>query len=214
MDLYIIKKKHIIILCGLVIVLPLILQYAIFANSIESNASNDGWASFLGSYIGGVFGGGMTLAAVLISVRETRRIQEENKEESSKRVAEATFRDSARIKKIQRGNEVLQKRKERIEFCNNVAELVGRYCADISKYFYDCKLKTGNANRIISIECFFILSIKLKNIDAAKNLVKELTDLHSMVMHENTTADNLDKAVHNLMAKTNEFISNYVDDVN
>lgn len=67
MEFYI-KKKHMVILFVFVLILPVILQYSVFANSVASNASNDGWASFLGSYIGGVFGGGMTLAAVLISI--------------------------------------------------------------------------------------------------------------------------------------------------
>lgn len=41
-----IKKKYAAFLFGLVVILPVILQYAVFANSVESNASNDGWASF------------------------------------------------------------------------------------------------------------------------------------------------------------------------
>ncbi len=208
-----IKKKYAAFLFGLVVILPVILQYAVFANSVESNASNDGWASFLGSYIGGVFGGGMTLAAVWISVRETRLIQEENKIESRKRIAETNFRASIRTNKIQYGNEILQKRKERIAFCNEIAELIGRYCADISKYFYDCKSSTGNANRIVSIECLFTLSIKLKNIDAAKNLVDELYVVHKAVCEDDRDLDYITEATSKLMDITAKFINSYVTEV-
>nr|DAR86830.1 MAG TPA: protein of unknown function (DUF5381) [Caudoviricetes sp.] len=186
MEFYI-KKKHMVILFVFVLILPVILQYAVFANSVESNVSNDGWASFLGSYIGGVFGGGMTLAAVWISVRETKRIQ--------------------------RKNDLLQKRKERIEFCNDIAALVGRYCADISKYFYDCRLKTGEANRIISIECLFTLSIKLKDIDTAKILVNELNNVHDRVCADDVEFTYITEATSKLMTLSAEFINGYIVDV-
>lgn len=208
-----IKKKYAAFLFGLVVILPVILQYAVFANSVESNASNDGWASFLGSYIGGVFGGGMTLAAVWISVRETRLIQEENKIESRKRIAETNFRASIRTNKIQHGNEILQKRKERIDFCNDIAKMVGRYCADISKYFYDCKFNPGNANRIVSIECLFTLNIKLKNIETAQDLVKALNDVHNAAWSNDRELDYITEATSNLMTMATRFINTYIEDV-
>ena len=178
--------KHFIALGIVVLLIPILLQYIVFANSIISNTSNDGWASFFGSYIGSILGGGMTLVAVLISIQESKRIQYEN--------------------------EKLQKRKERIEFCDKVVELVGRYCADISKYFYDCKLNTGNANRIVSVECFFTLKIKLENIDAAKNLVKELAYVHNKVMQYKTMDGGaMDELIDKLRRVTTEFIDGYVN---
>ena len=204
-----IKKQYILILFVLVVIFPVILQYAVFANSIESNASNDGWASFLGSYIGGVFGGGMTLAAVLISVQETRRIQEENR----LRAARDDMNNSVRLRRTQQENDLRQKRKERIEFCNDVATFVGRYCADISKYFYDCRLKTGEANRILSIECLFTLSIKLKDIDAAKSLVSELNNVHDKVCADDVEITYITEATSKLIALSAEFINAYIADV-
>ncbi|EFF65382.1 hypothetical protein HMPREF7545_1753 [Selenomonas noxia ATCC 43541] len=208
-----IKRKHIIILGGLVVLLPVILQYTVFANNIISNTSNDGWASFLGSYIGGVFGGGMTLTAVLISIQETRRIQEENKIESRTRLARTEFRDSIRTNKIQHENEILQKRKERIGFCNEIAELIGRYCADISRYFYDCRFEPKLADRIVSNECFFILNIKLKDIDIAKNLLDELNDVHNAVWSNDRELEYITEATSNLMTITVSFINAYIEDV-
>lgn len=208
-----IKGKHIIILAGLVVILPVILQYTVFANNIASNTSNDGWASFLGSYIGGVFGGGMTLAAVLISVRETRRIQQENSRENRIRAARDDMTNSARIREIQQGNDLLQKRKECIAFCNEIAELIGRYCADISQYFYDCKFEPKLANRIVSNECFFILNIKLKNIDIAKNLVDELNNVHNAVWSNDRELEYITEATSNLMTMTVRFINAYIEAV-
>ena len=208
-----IKKKYMIILFVLVVILPVILQYAVFANSVASNASNDGWASFLGSYIGGVFGGGMTLAAVLISVRETRRIQQENSRENRIRAARDDMNNSARIMRNQQENDLRQKRKERMAFCNDIAEMVGRYCADISKYFYDCKFNPENANRIVSIECLFTLNIKLKNIEAAKDLVKALNDVHNAAWSNDRELDYITEATSNLMTMTDRFINAYIEDV-
>ena len=76
----IIKHKKISISFTIIflILLPLILDLFVFNNNIYSKASNDGWASFFGSYLGGIFGGIATLAAVLISIKETRDIQKEN----------------------------------------------------------------------------------------------------------------------------------------
>ena len=128
-------------------------------------------------------------------------------------MAETTFRASRRINKIQRGNEILQKHKERIEFCNDVAVLVGRYCADISKYFYDCRLKTGVANRIISIECLFTLRIKLKDIDTAKSLVDELNNIHDRVCADDVELAYITEATSKLMTLTSEFINAYVAEV-
>lgn len=208
-----IKKKYVVILFVLVVILPVILQYAVFANSIESNASNDGWASFLGSYIGGVFGGGMTLAAVLISVRETRCIQQENSRENSIRAARDAMNNSVKLSRHQQENDLRQKRKERIEFCNDVAVLVGRYCADISKYFYDCRLKTGAANRIISIECLFTLRIKLKDIDTAKSLINELNNIHDRVCADDVELAYITEATSKLITLASEFINVYIADV-
>ena len=50
----------------------------IIGNDIPSNLSNDQWITFLGSYLGGIIGGGATLIAVLISIRHTQAVQRSN----------------------------------------------------------------------------------------------------------------------------------------
>lgn len=56
---------------------PIVIEKLIIANSYLSGASYDGWASFFGSYLGGVFGGIATLMAVLITIRNGKKEQEE-----------------------------------------------------------------------------------------------------------------------------------------
>lgn len=59
------RKRDFVLLFVLAIATPLLLDYFVFGNSIPSNISNDAWASFLGSYIGGL----CTMAAVFITVK-------------------------------------------------------------------------------------------------------------------------------------------------
>lgn len=71
---------YIIVAILIIMGLPFFIQFSVIDNNWLSKASNDGWASFFGSYLGGVIGGIGTLIAMLVTTRETRRIQEENKE--------------------------------------------------------------------------------------------------------------------------------------
>lgn len=59
-------------------------------NNFPSFWSNSEWAGFLGSYLGGIFGGAATLLAIYFTTKETRRIERENhdKNEKEKRVNE------------------------------------------------------------------------------------------------------------------------------
>jgi hypothetical protein len=68
------------ILTGIIFfaVLPWLFDHLIFGNNIKSNLSNGEWSGFLGSYIGGIFGGAATLIAVLISLNKGKTIQEES----------------------------------------------------------------------------------------------------------------------------------------
>lgn len=59
------RKRDFILLLVLAILMPLLLDSLVFGNSISSNISNEAWAGFLGSYIGGL----CTMAAVFITVK-------------------------------------------------------------------------------------------------------------------------------------------------
>ena len=226
------QKKRIVIVFIIVIIclIPTALEYFVFRNNIFSVLSNGEWSGFLGSYIGGVFGGVGTLLAVYITTKETRKIQQEN---------------SAQIEDEKRRNE----KKERKQFADEIAKDIAMYITDISKYFYvcralqqlhnkeqelnnelhniDCKIGTkhnilkklnivndadteeylsiqneleelkqkeselkyqiernsremerNKADRTIAIECYFLLKIKLQNIESGKDLLKQLKFIH------------------------------------
>lgn len=58
------KKKTVLEFIIAIVAIPLILEKIVFANNIISHVSNDAWASFFGSYIGGV----CTLITVFITI--------------------------------------------------------------------------------------------------------------------------------------------------
>lgn len=59
------KKRTIVLSLIVAILAPLLIDYFIFGNTIPSNISNEAWAGFLGSYIGGL----CTMMAVFITVK-------------------------------------------------------------------------------------------------------------------------------------------------
>ena len=97
--------------------IPLILEHFVFRNSVYSVLTNGEWASFLGSYIGGVVGGAGTLIALWVTPNETRKIQEENLNQLN---ADRSLND----------------RKERKQFADIIAQDISIYIANINNYFY------------------------------------------------------------------------------
>lgn len=132
-----------IIFCVFGIILPFVLKYMIFENTALSNLNNAEWASFLGSYVGGIFGGIGTLIAVLITVKSSQQIQEENKKDTDQRIIEETIRHQQDINnELKRRNEehaaeICEKQKhDRTVFANDLADKIGIYITHISKYHY------------------------------------------------------------------------------
>lgn len=64
-----------ILLIIFIVLSPILVYFFIIENNFPSKASNDAWTSFWGSYLGGI----STLIAVFITVKQTRDIQNENK---------------------------------------------------------------------------------------------------------------------------------------
>ena len=136
-------KRIIIVYVGLGIMIPVILKYAVFENTAYSLLSNEGWAGFLGSYVGGVFGGLGTLIAMYMTIRQTIDIQEENKKDTDAKIQAQNLarvkeynRDKADRDRERREDHENRERELRIQFSEDIAELVGRYITDISKYHY------------------------------------------------------------------------------
>ncbi len=95
------KEKHnlirIIIIYAFWVIVLLLLSYWIINNDCPSKAGNDGWASYFGSFWGGVLGGGATLVAVVYTIndnkRENERKSKEAKEEKIKKSALIIYYD-------------------------------------------------------------------------------------------------------------------------
>ena len=94
--------------------------------------SNEAVASFFGSYAGGVLGGLGTMIAMYITIKHTLKIQEDNKKDTDKQIA-ANRQDR---EAEQKRNEELKEQEIRRAFADDIAVLLGKYIADISKYHY------------------------------------------------------------------------------
>ena len=67
---------------------PVLIDKLIFGNNIPSNVSNETWAGFLGSYIGGM----ATLIAVFITINDNnKKIEEQRKIEKEEEIAQRKF---------------------------------------------------------------------------------------------------------------------------
>lgn len=112
--------------------IPIIFKYAIFENPTLSNLSNNEWAGFLGSYVGGILGGLGTLIALYITVKNSMTVQEENKRETDQRIEEEYKRHQAEIAVEKEKND----KRDRQQFVNSIAKELGVYITHISKYHY------------------------------------------------------------------------------
>ena len=78
------SKKKIMLVSVLILIailaIPFLLEHILFRSHYYSIIDNSDWASFLGSYIGSIFGGSMTLCAVLISINHSNTVLEKEKQ--------------------------------------------------------------------------------------------------------------------------------------
>ena len=154
-------KNHEIISLVIIMFFSITMLILIVPNAVKyyypDVTIGDTWVSFFGSYLGGLFGGIVTLIALYITVKQTREIQQENRLE--------------------------QEKNERRHFVAEIENLVGEYLADIGIYFYSQtvkkKMKGLKIDRSKSILYYRLLKIKLAKIECAKNLIKLLDDIHN-----------------------------------
>lgn len=102
---------------AIAIAIPFILEHCVFRSNMLSVLTNGEWGGFLGSYIGGTFGGIGTIIAVYITTKQTRTIQQETRNQINE---ERTIRE----------------RQERKQFADEIARLISKYITDINNYFY------------------------------------------------------------------------------
>lgn len=127
----------------LAVITPIVLRYTVFENSAYSQLSNEGWAGFFGSYIGGVLGGVGTLLAMYITLKNTIEIQRRNKMDSDIQILQSNYereREYNRDKNArekERNDDFQAKEQEiRRAFMDEIARLLGVYLANISKCYY------------------------------------------------------------------------------
>lgn len=139
------------------IFIPIIFKYSIFENDSLSKLSNNEWAGFLGSYVGGILGGLGTLISVYLTVKSSFSIQEQNKKETDERIEAENKRHQAEIDKENCRREDERKsdqeeanKRDRQQFVNSIAKELGIYITHISKYYYafmESKLLREKVNR-------------------------------------------------------------------
>lgn len=220
------------------ILLILVISYGIFSvTALKNIPENPNVATIIAGMIGG-FG---TMIAVLISTIHTSKIQEENKEETRKIQAD-NKKENRKAQDIEKKSRLI---KERKEFGDDIAVLIGRYITDISSFYFsdisgnylsrlidEAKI-TGNIDlynkiktesikftilntRKISVECFFILKIKLKDIKLAESLLVKLDLIHDEVYKQNEYLigrKEWNSHIQELQDLTIKFIDDYVNEV-
>lgn len=115
--------------------IPLFLNNFIFGNNYISKVSNDGWASFFGSYIGGAIGGIGTLVAMYITLKQTQ-------------------------KQIYDTEEKDKKREQRHE-ANEIVNLVAEYLSHVNVYFDDKNNYISKKDKIIQDENKYLNYLKV-----------------------------------------------------
>ncbi|WP_202708397.1 hypothetical protein [Sporosalibacterium faouarense] len=73
-------KRIILSVIVISVLSPLVIEFMILRNNFVSVVSNQSWLSFIGSFYGSIIGGIATLIAVMLSIKQTNRIQQKEDE--------------------------------------------------------------------------------------------------------------------------------------
>lgn len=92
------KWRYLVLIIGIVILVPILMDYLILGNQIQSNATNGEWIGFFGGYFGSIIGGIITLAVFWGTVWDNKKQSE--KEEKLK-LFETLITDAALIGETQ-----------------------------------------------------------------------------------------------------------------
>ena len=85
-----VKKHALFIMFWLLIIIfvPQVVNYWIINNSIPGNSTDDGWASFFGSFLRGIVGGGATLVGVILTIEQNNKEQKLNEIRKSREIVQ------------------------------------------------------------------------------------------------------------------------------
>lgn len=76
----------------IIIGFPFFMDYCIVGNKVYSNIDNSEWVSFLGSYVGAIFGSVATVAGIIITIKYTRKEAHKDRE-----IAEVRLKEDRRL---------------------------------------------------------------------------------------------------------------------
>lgn len=213
---------------------------------IKEYIKKETWIGFFGGYLGGVFGGVITLIVLFVTLRQTdkiqkestdltRKIQDENRKiqllqdkkeftndiavSISKYVTDINKYFYAQYFKYSKEDEDRYKKyrdyKEDI-FAPDEEEQYKQRLQQDTLYLlkYDESIQI---NREQAVEMYFLLKIKLADVESAKKLLRELHDVHNRhcVIDDGKDRwkrkENFEIHSEDLLKLTNEFISDYIN---
>lgn len=171
--------------------------------SVPSKAGNDGWLGFLGGVSGSMISGLISFYILYLDRQKSEEIQENNRRETNN------------LQKEHRKEFEYQVRKQ---FIDNIASNVARYITSIHSYF-DCQYFNTNkdTNRVIAVEEYYILVIKLEGIPQANALLTSLNKIHKEYCFFDPDNKRLaqrkrfDIEITTLKDETSKFIKSYLE---
>lgn len=230
--------SFIIILFLLIVLMPVLLEFLIFRNNFGSVLDNGTWANFLGGYIGGVLGGISTLIAVYISTKETRRIQSDNyqqfieekkyrEKQERKKFADEIVKDISKyitdlsnyFYNCRKLNYLIAQRdKTKIQllgletmplYLDSVKHQIGFLRMEIDELNRNIEINTPD--RKVANEYYFLLRMKLNNIEEGSRILNQLEYLHSKNYDDiSLPQDFISNETDKLQELTVSFVTEYV----
>lgn len=230
-------------LLGIIFLIMLVVVVPIYAKSIINIIFHgdklDSWLSFYGSYLGGILGGAATLAAVIRTTNQAKLMQEENKKETRK------IQEENKILQLQNNNKAFVDELTSLvgEYCANISAYYygikeNKEIRDSLKKVHDnyangyiteqdynhVKIIYENekheVNREKSNSIYFILKIKLDNVENSASLLNLIECMHGYYCfgysENKSLIDNkqFSNFTNKILEETSRFTNNYLKNRN
>lgn len=212
---------------------------------IKEYIKKETWIGFFGGYLGGVFGGLITLIVLFVTLRQTDKIQKEStdltrtiqdenrkiqllqdKKEFTNDIAVSISKYVTDINKYFYAQYFKYSKEDEDRYKKYRDNKDNVFAPDDEKKYkqrlqqdavyllkYD---ESTQINREQAVEMYFLLKIKLADVESAKKLLRELHDVHNRHCFIDDGKDrwqrkeNFEIHSEHLLKLTNEFISDYV----
>lgn len=154
-----------------------------FCSSIYRVPRDANSANILGSVTGGIIGGLGAIASILISVRKTNQVQEDNRK--------------------------MELRRDRKQFIHGIEKAIAKYIADISAYYYDWTAGRP-ADRKVAVTQYYVVQLQLHGIEGAEKLLGQVHDIQE-TYSINEDTENFNKQIEILQDEMIAFAKEYVE---